>query len=81
MNPFEVKVFMLKNGLSIASMARDLCAEEPGVKYTSMQTMISDLIHGRKWFPHYAEKLDAKYGIKIDRPARKTNREIVKQAA
>lgn len=81
MNPFEVKVFMMKNGLNIASIARDLCAEEPGKKVTSMQTMISDLIHGRKWFPQYAKKLDAKYGIKIDEPKRKTNREIVKQAA
>ena len=81
MNPFEVKVFMLKNGLNIASIARDLCAEEPGIKYTSMQTMISDLIHGRKWLPQYAKKLDANYGIKINEPQRKTNREIVKQAA
>lgn len=81
MNPFEVKVFMLANGLTIASIARDFCALEPDVKFTSMQTMISDLIHGRKWFPSYAKKLDKKYGIKIERPARQSNREIVRQAA
>lgn len=81
MNPFEVKVFMLANGLNIASIARDFCASEPGVKFTSMQTMISDLIHGRKWFPAYAKKLDENYGIKLERPARATNREIVKRAA
>ena len=81
MNPFEVKVFMLAKGLTIASIARDFCASEPGVKFTSMQTMISDLIHGRKWFPAYAEKLDTNYGITLERPERKTNREIVQRAA
>ena len=80
MNPFEVKVFMMKKGLTVASIARDLCLERD-VKFTSMQTMVSDLIHGRKWFPEFAKKLDEKYGIKIDQPKRKTNREIVKQAA
>lgn len=81
MNPFEVKVFMLKNGLTIASIARDFCASEPGVKFTSMQTMLSDVIYGRKWLPEYARKLDEEYGIKLERPERQTNREIVKQAA
>jgi hypothetical protein len=46
-----------------------------------MQTMISDLIYGRKWLPRYAEKLDKNYGIKVKRPARTTAREIIKQAA
>ncbi len=81
MNPFEVKVFMLANGLTVASIARDFCASEPDVKFTSMQTMISDLIHGRKWFPAYAKKLDKKYGIKLQKPERETNREIVQRAA
>lgn len=80
MNPFEVKVFMLKKGLTVASIARDLCLESDA-KFTSMQTMVSDLIHGRKWFPEYAKQLDEKYGIKIDRPKRTTNREIVQKAA
>ena len=80
MNPFEVKVLMLKKGLTIASIARDLCRDSD-IKLTSMQTMISDLILGRKWFPAYAKKLDELYGIKIVPKKRKTNREIVKQAA
>ncbi len=81
MNPFEVKVFMMANGLTIASIAREFCASESDVKFTSMQTMISDLIHGRKWFPAYARKLDKRYGIKLQRPARTSNREIVQRAA
>lgn len=80
MNPFEVQVLMLKKGLTVASIARDLCRESD-TKFTSMQTMISDLIHGRKWFPSYAKKLDEKYGIKITPKKRQSNREIVKQAA
>jgi hypothetical protein len=80
MNPFQVKVFMLKNGLTITSMAEDLADENR--KKTSLQVMISDLIYGRRYYPHLAQELDENYGIKIKRPAQiESAREIVKQAA
>lgn len=81
MNPFEVKVFLLKNGLTIAAMSRELCRNSD-TKETSMATMISDMIYGRRFYPKLARKLDKKFGLKLERPAQfESASEIVKQAA
>ena len=80
MNPFEVKVFMMENGLSQSSIAEDLADENR--KKSSLTVMIHDLIHGRRFYPGLAKELQKKYGIKIDRPKQvESAREIVKQAA
>lgn len=80
MNPFQVKVFMLKNGLTITSMAEDLADENR--KKTSLLVMISDLIYGRRFYPSLAEELDTKFGLKIERPAKiESARKIVQKAA
>lgn len=80
MNPFQVKVFMLKNGLTLTAMA-DALADQTRKK-TSLVTMISDLIYGRRYYPSLAQELDEKFGLKIDRPAPvESARNIVKQAA
>lgn len=81
MNPFEVKVFMLKNGLTIASMAETLCRNS-STKKTSMQTMISDMIYRRRFYPGLAKKLDKNFGLKIERPAQfESATEVVHRAA
>ncbi len=81
MNPFEVKVYLLKNGLTIASMARELCRNSD-TKETSMTTMISDMIYGRRYYPTLAKKLSKKFGLEFERPAQfESASEIIKQAA
>lgn len=81
MNAFEIKVFLLEKGLTIAGIARTLCADST-VTEKSMQTMLSDLIYGRRFYPALAEKLRKKYGISIERPAQfESAREIVRKAA
>ena len=54
MNPFQVKVFMLKNGLTITSMADDLA--DANRKKTSLQVMISDLIYGRRFLSVFGRR-------------------------
>lgn len=81
MNAFEVKVFLMKNGLTIASISRELC-RNTGKKPASMATMISDMIYGRRYYPNLAKKLDKKFGLKFERPAQfESAREVIKQAA
>lgn len=81
MNPFEVKVYMLEKGLKIALMARELC-KGTEVKESSMQTMIADLIYGRRFYPILAKKLNDKYGIQVERsPQFESVSEVVRKAA
>ncbi len=81
MNPFEVKVHLLRKGLTIASMSRELCRNND-TKETSMATMISDMIYGRRFYPALAKKLDKKFGLKFERPAQfESATEIVHKAA
>lgn len=81
MNAFEVKVLLLRKGLTIAAMAREICRNTE-TKETSMQTMISDMIYGRRFYPALAKKLDKKFGLKFERPAQfESASEIVQKAA
>lgn len=77
MNAFEIKVLMLKKGITIASIAEELSDENR--KKTSLQTMISDLIYGRRYYPALAKELKEKFGLHFNRPP--SSAEIVKQAA
>lgn len=81
MNPFDVKVLMLKKGLTIAGMARKLC-EGTATKESSMYTMISDVIYGRRYYSSIALKLDQHFGIKIERSEQfEPARTVVQKAA
>ncbi len=81
MNAFEVKVHLLREGLTIASMARELCRNSD-TKETSMQTMISEMIYGRRFYPGLAKKINKKFGIKFERPAQfEPARKVVQKAA
>ena len=81
MNAFEIKVHLLRNGLTIASMAEELTRNN-ATKKTSMQTMISDMIYGRRFYPGLAKKLHKKFDLEFKRPAQfEPASEIVKQAA
>jgi hypothetical protein len=81
MNPFQIKVFLLENELTIASMAREIC-RNTDTKQTSMQTMISDMIYGRRFYPALAKKLQKKFGLSIERPAQfESARSVVGKAA
>lgn len=67
MNPLQVKIFLLKQGLTVSGIARELC-KDSNTKFSSMRTMIDDTIHGRKFYPAIAAALEDKFGIKIERP-------------
>lgn len=81
MNVKDVKIFLIDNGLNIADMAREL---EPftDATFNSLQTMLSELLYGRRWYPSLAELVEQKYGLKIDQPdSYKPIKEQIKNAA
>jgi hypothetical protein len=82
MNAFEVKVFMLKNGLTARAMAKELV--DSGVATAtenSLCTMISDMIYGRNYYPTLAKQIKEKFTLQFDRQTRIPAREVVRKAA
>ena len=81
MNALQVKTFLWKKGLTITAIARDL---EPDYDATaeSLRKMLTDLFYHGKYNHKLALLVDARYGIKIERPTRpQTVREAVQRAA
>jgi len=81
MNALEVKIHLLKNGLTVTGIAREL-EDEYGATFESLRTMLKDLFYYGKHNAKLASLVRKKYGIKIDQPTRpQTVREAVQRAA
>lgn len=77
----DVKILLIEKGLNISDMAREL-EPETGASFKSLQTMIADLLYGRRWFPSLADLISQKYGINIPQPKSfRSIKEQLKQAA
>lgn len=63
----QIKIQLIEKGLSIAEIARDF-SHDSNATIRSLETMIADTLYGRRYFPAIAEKLNRKYGIKVERP-------------
>lgn len=68
MNEKQTKRFLEDKGKKVADLAREIAAEF-GVTEKSADSMLRELIAGRRWFPVYAKWLDKNYGIKIEKPS------------
>ena len=77
MNPIQVKIYMLRRGLTIKGMAEEL--NEGAHTMDAMRVMISQMINGARWYPTLAEKVKERYGLRLQRPAQE--RRYFKQAA
>lgn len=82
MNEKQIKRHFEDRGLKIADVARALIDDFPGVKFTSADMMLRELIGGRRWYPVYVAWLKAKYNVTVDRPKwLQPVRERMRQAA
>lgn len=82
MNEKQIKRHFEDLGLKIADVARELIKDHPGVKESSADMMLRELIGGRRWYPVYAAWLKSRFGITVDRPAwLRPVRERMRQAA
>jgi hypothetical protein len=78
----EIKRKLEDDGLKVVDVARALSKQFPQVGERSAETMLRELIAGRRWFPVYAEWLKRKYGVEVNRPSwLKPVRERMRQAA
>ncbi len=81
MNALQIKTFLWKNGLTISSIARDIELEYDAT-FDSLRTMLTDMFYYGRFNEKLAALVEAKYGLKIDRPVRPQSvRDAVRQAA
>ncbi len=82
MNALEVKIHLLKNGLTITGMARELELEYDAT-FESLRTMLKELFYYGKYNQKLAALVHDKWNIKIDRKDARpqTVREAVQRAA
>lgn len=72
MNERHIKRTLEDNGLLVADVARMMRDDFPDITEKSADTMIRDLISGRRWFPVYAKWFNRKFkrfGLEIEKPA------------
>jgi hypothetical protein len=77
----EIKRKLEDDGFKIIDVARDMARTFP-VTEGSAQTMLHELIAGRRWMPVYVAWLREKYGVIVERPSwLRGVRERMRQAA
>lgn len=81
MNEKQIKRKLEDSGLRVVDVARAMHQAFP-ITIGSSETMLRELIAGRRWFPVYADWLQETYGITVDKPSwMKPVRERMRQAA
>lgn len=63
----EIKRKLEDDGFRIIDVARHMQTQFP-ITVKSSESMLRDLIAGRRWFPIYAEWLEQNYGTPVDKP-------------
>ena len=63
----EIKRKLEDDGYRIIDVARHL-ARDFSVKPNSAETMLHELIAGRRWFPTYVTWLKANYNVIVEKP-------------
>lgn len=71
MKPLQVKIFLWKNGLSLAGMAREL--KTNWQSEDAIRVMLSQMVHGHRFYPSLAKRANEKYGLQLKRPVAKFN--------
>ena len=78
----DIKRKLEDDGFRVVDVARHLAREFKTVNAKSAETMLRELIAGKRWLPAYAEWLKTNYNVIVDRPvSAKPVRERMKQAA
>ena len=77
----EIKRKLEDDGFRVIDVARHLAREFP-VTNGSAETMLRELIAGRRWFPVYADWLKRNYKVIVEKPLwAKPVRQRMRQAA
>lgn len=68
MTTLQVKFWLLKEKLSIAQIARELCDEDHSEQ--ALRVMLSQMINGRRFYPALAQRVNDRYKLSLSRPAK-----------
>lgn len=79
MNTKQIKKTLIDRDLTITQIARELSLSYPATAI-SLRQMISDMMHGRRWYPHLAARIESKFGLRFTQPTA-PNKAQAKQAA
>lgn len=66
MKHIQVKIYLLKKGLTIQGIAKELCGQNQSEQ--AIRVMISQMIHGHRYYPALAKRLKRRFGVNIPRP-------------
>ena len=65
----KAKIYLIKNELTAASIARQIEPDADKGRQASLRVMITDMINGRRYYPSLAEKVFEVVGLRLERPA------------
>lgn len=71
MKAIKVKIWMLKRGLTVAEIARQIAADpdkQTTANETTLRVTITDMINQRRYSPTIAAELERKFKLKLVRP-------------
>lgn len=68
MNEKQIKRHFEDMGLRITDVAKAMNEQFTGITPGSADVMLRQLIAGHRWYPVYADWLQQKYGVTIDKP-------------
>lgn len=80
MNALQIKVFLLKHGLTVSGIARDIADDYPAT-IDSIRKMLTEMFYHGRYNAGLAAIVDRKFGIKIVPSRPQTVREAVRRAA
>jgi len=65
MKPIEVKIFLLRKGLTLAEIARRVARD--GQDPAQLRVMLSHMVHGHRFYPSLAKRV-RRYGLNFQPP-------------
>ena len=65
MNGKQIKKLLLDKDLTVAGMARQLATAK--LSEESARQMISQMIHGRRFYPALAKRVERRFGVRLER--------------
>lgn len=80
MTPRQNKLKLMDLGKTVTELARELHAENPQATEKSLQTMITNMIYGREYYPRYAEYLNRRYGFRFQPLQQRSARQLLRAA-
>lgn len=71
MKPIEIKIFLLKNQLTLSEIARQIMDDFPDATEESVRTMLTQTVNQKTWYPKIERVVNQRFGnigLRLVRP-------------